>query len=337
MNQTPEIHGQRILLRQPLEKDIIDRFSCGRTSEIVRMYGGDTRNLKPFTQEDVQRWFEKIISQPLEWVVEYENKCIGNVRLSVDAVNRCARYAIGIFDILKLGLGIGTEVTMLVLDYAFNTLKLHRVDLVVLEYNKRAISCYAKCGFTIEGRERENALIEDKWETDVHMSILESEYRQSATTNNNSEYRLERDHYYIDTEKLAIDFAFTHNFISQKTWWGKDRSVEKMQLAIEYSLCFGLYECSGEAVRQIGFARVVTDYSSFAYIADVFVVPEQRGKGLGKWLVEAIINHPQLCELRRITLFTRTPEFYQPLGFADYRPGPEVSNFMVRTPQKASE
>ncbi|MEI6285702.1 MAG: GNAT family protein [Bacillota bacterium] len=191
MNNAPEIRGQRILLRQPLEKDIADRFICGRTAEIVRMYGGDTRNLKPFTQEDVKHWFERINSQPLEWVIEYENKCIGNARLSVDVINRRARYAIGIFDISKLGLGIGTETTRLILDYAFRTLKLHRVDLVVLDYNKRAIACYAKCGFTIEGRERENALIEDKWETDVHMSILESEYCRSAGSKNNSEYRRE--------------------------------------------------------------------------------------------------------------------------------------------------
>ena len=149
-------------------------------------------------------------------------------------------------------------------------------------------------------------------------------------------YSCERGDYYINADKTTIDFAFTHEFVSQETWWGKGRSVEKMRLAIEHSMCFGLYERTNGLARQIGFARVVTDYSTFAYIADVFVIPEQRGKGFGKWLVEAIVNHPQLCELRRVILFTRTPKFYQPLGFADYLPGPEVSNFMVWTPQKMS-
>ena len=83
-----------------------------------------------------------------------------------------ARLAIGIYDDTLYGQGIGTQATRLVLEYAFNTLKLHRIDLKVLEYNKRAISCYKKCGFKIEGILRESAYIQDKWESDLIMSIL---------------------------------------------------------------------------------------------------------------------------------------------------------------------
>lgn len=146
-------------------------------------------------------------------------------------------------------------------------------------------------------------------------------------------YKCEREDFYIDTDKSVVDFAFTHAYISRETWWGKDRSVEKMRLAIENSLCFILFANGGTKPQQIGFARVVTDYSTFAYIADVFVIPEQRGKGLGKWLIEAIKSHPQLTDLRRVTLFTRTPEFYQPLGFSDYVSGPDVSKFMIYSPE----
>jgi len=85
-----------------------------------------------------------------------------------------------IFDISKLGVGLGTEVTQLILDYAFNKLGLHRVDLRTLQYNTRAIACFEKCGFVKEGVEREGALVEDQWETDVVMSILEQEYRSKA-------------------------------------------------------------------------------------------------------------------------------------------------------------
>jgi [ribosomal protein S5]-alanine N-acetyltransferase len=177
MNQTPDLNGKRLILRKPQYKDIADRLKIGRPIEFIRMCGGDTRNIEPFTEEIALRWFEHISSKQLEWVIEYEDKCIGTVGLKVNEQDNRGRYAIGIFDISKLGMGFGTETTNLVLGYAFDILKLHRVDLRVLEYNKRAIACYLKCGFIKEGVEREGALIEDKWETDVFMSILENEYK----------------------------------------------------------------------------------------------------------------------------------------------------------------
>jgi [ribosomal protein S5]-alanine N-acetyltransferase len=87
-----------------------------------------------------------------------------------------ARYSISFFDSSILGKGLGTETTELVLQFAFNDLKLHRVDLRVLEYNHRAIACYEKCGFVKEGLEREGAYIEGIFFSDLIMSILEREY-----------------------------------------------------------------------------------------------------------------------------------------------------------------
>jgi ribosomal-protein-alanine N-acetyltransferase len=142
------------------------------------MYGGDTRNLKPLTMEDAVEFINKILANKLEWCVEYKGRCIGAARLTVSEVDNRARYAVGIFDSSELGRGIGTEITQLVLKYAFEELKLHRVDLRVLEYNKRAIKCYEKCGFIQEGVEREGALIEGKYETDIFMSILDREYHE---------------------------------------------------------------------------------------------------------------------------------------------------------------
>lgn len=177
MNQAPDLKGKKILLRKPIQKDMVDRLKIGRPIEFIRMCGGDTQNIEPFTEEVAQCWFEHISSKQFEWAIEYEDKCIGTVGLKVNEKDKRAKYAIGIFDISKLGMGFGTEATNLVLSYAFDILKLHRVDLKVLEYNKRAIACYSKCGFIKEGVEREGALIEGKWETDVLMSILENEYR----------------------------------------------------------------------------------------------------------------------------------------------------------------
>ncbi|MGM0880685.1 MAG: GNAT family N-acetyltransferase [Bacillota bacterium] len=178
MNESPLIRGQRVILRKPIEQDMFDRLACGRNEEIVRMYGGDTRNLKPFTLEDAKAFFDDILSRKLNWCIEFEGKCIGTARLTIDEHDCRARYATGIFDPSHWNKGLGTEVTQLVLQYAFEQLKLHRVDLRVLEYNQRAIACYEKCGFIKEGVEREGAFIEDKFESDVIMSILDREYRK---------------------------------------------------------------------------------------------------------------------------------------------------------------
>ena len=177
LNQTMVLRGKDVILRGPKEQDIEDILNCGRHAEIVRMYGGDTRDIKPLTRDDAVAKYREALSIPLLWIIEVEGHYIGIVRLTVSDQDKRARYAVGIADINKLGKGIGTEVTKLVLGYAFNTLKLHRVDLRVLEYNKGAIACFTKCGLRKEGVEREGALIEDKWETDVMMSILDREFK----------------------------------------------------------------------------------------------------------------------------------------------------------------
>jgi [ribosomal protein S5]-alanine N-acetyltransferase len=177
MNQAPELKGKKILLRKPKSSDIEDRLLIGKPAEFVRMCGGDTKVIPPFTRAHSIKWFEFIMSNPYEWAIEFEGKCIGTARLTIDEQDRRGRYAIGIFDVSRLSLGLGTEATKLVLDFSFNKLKLHRVDLKVLEYNRRAIRCYEKCGFVKEGIEREGVLIEGKWESDVIMGILEHEHK----------------------------------------------------------------------------------------------------------------------------------------------------------------
>jgi [ribosomal protein S5]-alanine N-acetyltransferase len=165
----PSLKGRKTVLRKPKIGDIEDRLKCGNTGEIIRMFGGDTRNITKLTKEEANNWYLRVNSHPLAWVIEYDGKCIGTARLTVTYQDLRARYAVGIYDVTKLGTGLGTEVTQLVLEYAFSVLKLHR-------YNTRAIVCFKKCGFFIEGNEREGALIEDRWETDVIMSILDYEY-----------------------------------------------------------------------------------------------------------------------------------------------------------------
>ena len=138
----------------------------------------------------------------------------------------------------------------------------------------------------------------------------------------------ERGEYQISTDKNKLDFEFAYAFIANETYWGTGRSRETMRRAIDNSFCFGMYEQKADLVIQIGFARVTTDFATFAYVDDIFVVPGKRRKGLGKWLVEVIANHSRLRDLQRISLFTRTPEFYRSLGFAEYLQKPDSSTFM---------
>jgi GNAT superfamily N-acetyltransferase len=105
----------------------------------------------------------------------------------------------------------------------------------------------------------------------------------------------------ISTDKALLQPEEIQKFLSEESYWAKSRTFEQTLRAIENSVCFGLYTQE----RQIGFARVVTDQATFAYIGDVYVLPEFRGQGLSKWLMETIVAHPDLQGLRRWLLATR--------------------------------
>jgi GNAT superfamily N-acetyltransferase len=127
------------------------------------------------------------------------------------------------------------------------------------------------------------------------------------------EYR-RRGEYVISTDQSRLDVELIHDFLSNSSYWAKGRSLEIVKRSIENSLNFGVYK-SGQ---QIGFARVVTDYATFAWLADLFIVENHRALGLGKWLIEAIISHPQLQGFRRWLLATRDAhELYRRFGFTE--------------------
>jgi len=122
----------------------------------------------------------------------------------------------------------------------------------------------------------------------------------------------QRDRYIISTDKARFDVAAIHAYLTRSYWSpGIPRAV--VEKAIAGSLCFGLFS---EQRNQVGFARAITDGATFAYLADVYVLEEHRGKGLGKWIVETILAHPSLQGLRRILLATRDAhELYAQFGF----------------------
>jgi GNAT superfamily N-acetyltransferase len=127
-----------------------------------------------------------------------------------------------------------------------------------------------------------------------------------------------RDGYLISTDASMLDLEVVHGNLS-RSYWAAGVPEDVVRRSIENSLCFGVYR--GE--EQAGFARVVTDRATFAYLADVFVLQEHRGQGIGKWLVEVILSHPDLQGLRRWMLATRDAhDLYRRYAFTELaRPG----------------
>jgi len=130
----------------------------------------------------------------------------------------------------------------------------------------------------------------------------------------------------ISTDPARIDRALVHAFLSA-SYWASGIPREIVDRSIENALCFGVYEEN----RQVGFARVISDLATFAYLADVFVLPSHRGRGLAKWLMEAILAHPKLQGLRRWMLVTRDAHgLYRQVGFTELA-HPERLMEMVRS------
>jgi GNAT superfamily N-acetyltransferase len=120
-----------------------------------------------------------------------------------------------------------------------------------------------------------------------------------------------RGEYSVSTDPQRLELAVVHRFLSN-SYWSQGLPLDVLKRAIAGSLCFGLYQ--GNA--QVGFARVITDRATFAYLCDVFVLDSHRGKGLGRWLMEAVSSHPELQGLRRFVLVTRDAHgLYEKFGF----------------------
>lgn len=125
----------------------------------------------------------------------------------------------------------------------------------------------------------------------------------------------------ISTDKRKLNISFIHHFLSH-SYWSPGIPIATVISSIKHSLCFGVYHNN----QQIGFARVITDFTSFGYLADVFIDDEFRGKGYSKLLMKAILKHPELQNFRRWMLATRDAHgLYKQFGFTSI-PNPE--NFM---------
>jgi predicted N-acetyltransferase YhbS len=116
----------------------------------------------------------------------------------------------------------------------------------------------------------------------------------------------------ISTDPARLDVGLIHAFLCDESHWARGITRERVERALANSLCFGAYENG----RQLGLARVVTDHATFAWLADVFVVASERGRGVGALLTEAVVSHPALKDLRRAALVTSSaPGLYARYGF----------------------
>jgi GNAT superfamily N-acetyltransferase len=143
----------------------------------------------------------------------------------------------------------------------------------------------------------------------------------SSQTRSDQFHEWRNGEFLVSTNRELLDLDVIHGFLTA-CYWSEGIAREVVARSMEHSLCFGVY--AGD--QQVGFARAITDFATYAYVADVFVLESSRGHGLGKWLMECIMQHPELQGLRRWNLVTRDAHgLYEKLGFG---PPKKPQNYM---------
>ena len=138
-------------------------------------------------------------------------------------------------------------------------------------------------------------------------------------------YQFHHDGYLLSTDKSLLQTEVIHSFLANDSYWSKDIPESILCKSISNSLCFGVYKNG----VQVAFARVISDFATYAYLCDVFVVNEHRKKGISKWLMEKTMQHPNLQDLRRFTLGTHDAhELYRKFGFSE--PDNTCNNMEIR-------
>jgi RimJ/RimL family protein N-acetyltransferase/GNAT superfamily N-acetyltransferase len=204
------------------------------------------------------------------------------------------------------GHGLATEGAQAALGFGIETLRLGGIVGIVHPENIASQRVLAKAGLTF---------------------INEADYfgmhvrRYVTTADRHGAYTL-------STDPNKLDAGFIQDFLANSSYWAQNRPLAVTQKALSNSLCFGVYSDT----EQVGLARAVTDYATFAWVCDVFIAEAHRGRGLGKWLIECVVTHPDLCGLKQILLVTRDAhELYRRYGGFDGLPAPE--KWMIRRKQ----
>ena len=135
--------------------------------------------------------------------------------------------------------------------------------------------------------------------------------------------------YTISTDKSMLDIELIHRFLTERSYWARNISLELVRRSIENSLCFGAYD----GRQQVGFTRAITDCATFAYVADVFVIESHRGRGISKQLMKGVLEHPSLQGLRRWHLVTTDAHaLYEEFGFRELEWPAKHMEIVVKNP-----
>jgi [ribosomal protein S5]-alanine N-acetyltransferase len=174
----PRLTAGNITLRPATDADLLDRQSLGVNAEITRMFGGTEPADREMTSDEATQWFEALGREGrVEWIVEHDGNFLGTTRLHRFAPDRKrARFAIGLLATSKLGRGIGSAVTRLVLRYGFDELNLDEIELIVLDFNERAQRCYRSCGFRKVARIPSDVFEADRRADDIVMVVTAEEF-----------------------------------------------------------------------------------------------------------------------------------------------------------------
>ena len=213
--------------------------------------------------------------------------------------------------------GFGSAAIELLTDHLLGEGGHHRLTIDPAADNQAAIACYSKAGFRMVGRMRRSERDADGegWHDQVLMELVAPEAHDEVAA---------RDGYEISTDPARLDRDAVCGFLTG-SYWARGIPRDLLDRAIDRSLSFGVYAPDGS---QAGYARVVTDGETFAWIGDLFVLEPHRGRGLGKWLVETILAHDEVANLRKIVLATADAHgLYARFGFeaADSRRMMEIS------------
>ncbi len=205
------------------------------------------------------------------------------------------------------GRGLGTEAVGLLVDHLVRERGHHRLTIDPAAHNQAAIACYSKLGFREVGRMRSSELdgTTGVWHDQLLMELV-------VDADGADDPGPRRNGYEISTDRARLDRAAVWAFLTN-SYWATGIPRDLLDRAIDRSLSFGLYAPDG---AQAGYARVVADGATFAWIGDLFVLDEHRGQGLGKWLVETVLAHPDVRGVRKVVLATADAHgLYRRFGF----------------------